>query len=489
MDAHHFPRLNPGGPGTRPSVTVAKPEVYQASGIAMPTRISPEEVRFHPHSFADPHGRVFRWRGHLLRALTPEGAARFDRVQKDGLLGELMARGLLIETTATSFHMPGYARVVRHRELPFVSYPQEWCPAMFKRAVVAIVDLAVTAARHGLALKDAHPWNVVFDGTAPVYVDVGSIAPCQDPGAWPGRDEFDRYCLYPLLLMSRGYEHLARRMLPTETGVTAEDIRHFGWDGCVEAASAGRMAQARYLTKIAQRLWRVLGTRTRRTPTLLEELTELREVVAALPLPGPDGFAAFSRRACPAPAPEVLTRRVQALRQVVASHQPNTLLVVGGSGLADVALPPLCPGGVVVLSPDPGHVTRLYEQVEAARAPVHPVMMDVANPTPSMGWGSYWSIAACERLRCEMVVAVDLVDELVLRRHFSLAQIVEGLSAYASRWLVVEWIEPAPDAGEAVPRPVWLTRDEFMRALRREFRQVRDFSRESGSTTVIVCER
>ena len=57
--------------------------------IAVPT----EEVVFHPHSFADDAGRVFRWNDKLWRGIASENASFFDRLFRDGTIQALVDRG------------------------------------------------------------------------------------------------------------------------------------------------------------------------------------------------------------------------------------------------------------------------------------------------------------------------------------------------------------------------------------------------------------
>src|SRR5919198_1873929 len=147
-------------------------------------RIPHDEVKFHPHSFADADGRLFWWQGELYRGLGAEWATLFRRLLQQGIIQRLIDKGLLVETEPTALTMDGYEMVVRHRLLPFVSYPEEWCPAMLKDAALALTELLTELAKVGLTLKDSHPWNVLFDQGRPVYVDLTSITSIKDPGVW-----------------------------------------------------------------------------------------------------------------------------------------------------------------------------------------------------------------------------------------------------------------------------------------------------------------
>lgn len=79
---------------------------------------------------------------------------------------------------------------------------------MLKDAALTVLDLLLELAQCGLTLKDSHPWNVLFDAEKPVYVDLTSIV-LLDGDSWGGYDQFCRFYMNPLLLMSLGHERTA----------------------------------------------------------------------------------------------------------------------------------------------------------------------------------------------------------------------------------------------------------------------------------------
>ena len=103
-----------------------------------------------------------------------------QKIMHEGTLERLTDQGLLIDTEATDLIIDGYEMIVRHRVVPFASYPEEWCPAMLKDAAFTFLDLLVELAHCGLTLKDSHPWNLLFDRGRAVYVDLTSITPIGD---------------------------------------------------------------------------------------------------------------------------------------------------------------------------------------------------------------------------------------------------------------------------------------------------------------------
>jgi hypothetical protein len=96
----------------------------------------------------------------------------------------------------------GYAAVLAHERIPFVSYPYEWPFGMLRDAALLQLELLSAALDEGLALKDATPYNVQWRGSRPVFVDVGSFERVRPGEPWAGYRQFCMLFLYPLLLQA-----------------------------------------------------------------------------------------------------------------------------------------------------------------------------------------------------------------------------------------------------------------------------------------------
>src|SRR5262245_5200851 len=184
-------------------------------------RISYDQVKFHPHSFADPDGRLFWLNGELYRAISLEKTPFFERLFDDATIADLTKRDLLVHSERTNLTLEGYGMVVHHQLVPFVSYPNEWCAAMFKDAALTYLNLLEELIPRGLTLKDTHPWNLLFEGAKPVYVDFTSIRPLALDSGGPDYNKFCRYYVYPITLMAREHGRIARYLLPDYEGILA----------------------------------------------------------------------------------------------------------------------------------------------------------------------------------------------------------------------------------------------------------------------------
>ena len=187
-----------------------------------------DEVAFHSLSFCDYNGRLFKWQGNLYRAIPTEQTPLYQDLFELGIVKDLVAKKLLVETQLTSLTVENYDLVLKHRRIGFVSYPREWCNEMLKDAALLHLDLCLELDRHNLTTADAHPLNILFDGCQPVFIDFGSIDRLDVADSYWLWSPYEQFCscfLNPLQLMAQGQGRIARWLLHDyERGVTSSDI-------------------------------------------------------------------------------------------------------------------------------------------------------------------------------------------------------------------------------------------------------------------------
>ena len=376
------------------------------------------------------------------RANSIAGSVRRNRsfirgCSRRAYIQRLVDRGLFVKSEITDLTMDGYELVIHHQTIPFPSYPNEWCAAMFQDAVLAVLDLGLELARENLTLKDHHLWNLIFDGSHPVYVDLTSIVPIKDGVRWPNYDKFCRSCLFPLLVMASGYDRIARHLLPDYEGVQPVEV------------TALTCEAPRSIRKL-------LGYRPRNSSSLTDYLKELRDLVGKIECPASTGQTEIQ--------PDSLETLLRDLR-------PRSLLDIASPGGSGAKLAARAGIPSVYFESDSARVTRVYREARG-NTRILPLVMDFTKPTPSIGFGGHYSMAASERFPCEMVLAYDLVHRLMFERYLNCGQIAEGLAAFTTRWAVVEFTGRVP-------------LDDLRGALRQRFHRVDVIA----NTSVIVCEK
>lgn len=484
-------------------------------------RIPLNEVRFHPHSFGDKNLRLFQWNGGLYRGISSERAAFFERVLQDDMIQGLIEQGDLIASEKTSLLMDGYEMVVSHEVIPYASYPHEWCAAMFKDAALCLIDMAIELAQHGLTLADAHPWNLLFDvgRRKPVFVDLGSIQPINSL-VWTASDEFYRFCLYPLVLMSQGQDRIARLLLCEDEGVLKSDVSALTGELSISAERHGRLVLDRLESVLQRRLPPTLLRKIRISidsissffsrgsqhsedqPLFVENMLQkahlsflegVRQELRSIPLPsfnaepsGPyreDGGSLLLEGHC--------TAKQSKIHKILTDTRPSSVLDVGCNTGWYSKLAAELGSQVVSWDTDPRYVSQLYYDARDLELAILPVVMDFTNPTPSRGLGSHIAIAASERFQCDMILLLGLVHRLVGAHRLDFDQLAEGLALLSNRWAVVEFIPYMDEEMRQFrsARIAWYTIDNLVSALRKRFGSISMIPSSPEGRMLLLCEK
>jgi hypothetical protein len=464
-------------------------------------QIPEREISFHPHSYGDPDGRLFWWNGQLYRAISQEKTPFFRQLFRGRVVQDLMDRGVLVPSEPTELSLYGYGMVVRHGTVPFVSYPQEWCAAMFKDAALAYLDLVSELVPLGLMLKDTHPWNLLFDGSKPVYVDLTSIRPITEHSSCVVYDKFCRYYLYPLMLMSQGQERIARHLLPDYEGILHSDFSLLTRKSVSSAslpskknrftmALEGHVPEA-YRNRLKNGFRSIQSLLQKQSPgqnSQLDYLKRIRSEIENVPLPPFRAQAADSEANWIPPPQNTWAMTQQSLHNIISEICPASILAIGAKWRECSGFLALAGNRVVTFDNDAACVTEVYCDARGRNLPLLPLVMDFADPTPSRGLASHLSIAATERLRCEMVVALGLANQLISERYLRFDQIVEGLGQFSKRWLLIDLV-PHSMYSRDLGIDSCYTAETFIHALRKAFSHVRLFSCESQSHRLLLCEK
>src|SRR5690606_17205378 len=84
-------------------------------------------------------------------------------------------------------------------------------------------------------------------------------------------------------------------------------------------------------------------------------------------------------------------------------------------------------------------INKLYLDQNARLLDILPLAIDFRNPSPAYGIDLRCK-AAVDRLKSEMVFALAIVHHLVFKQSLDFKTIIDNLSIYTTRWLLVEFI-------------------------------------------------
>src|SRR5580700_2712248 len=148
-------------------------------------------------SFRDPGGRVVIRDGRVFREVASPGLACLDAALNSPAVRAQIERRRFVRTEILA--RDASSATLEHEAIPFPSFPYEWPAEMLYEAGALTIELALALAVEGRGLKDATPFNVLYRGASPVFVDLLSVeaGDFRDP-LWLARAQFIRTFILPL---------------------------------------------------------------------------------------------------------------------------------------------------------------------------------------------------------------------------------------------------------------------------------------------------
>lgn len=417
-------------------------------------------------SVADPHGFLFWFDGGLYRSVRGPVARTYKGLFASGVIDKLIQRGL-IETEISSLSMKGYDVILQHRPIPFPSYPYEWSAEMLRDAARLTCDFKLACERHRLTIKDAHGWNVLFEGTKPRFVDFNSILPrdakSHRNATW--NREFERAFLYPLYLNAAGKERAARRLLfRCEAHMTRyELLKHLPKHYLAKHITSQTKRKIRELFRAASALHHLKMS--------LEEI-RLHEGRTDCSSDYKEGFPACRTE-------ETRTLKHCIVYELLDRLRPTTLLDLKSHRGWFSFLAADLGASVIAVDSDAACVESIYVQATRKKKAILPLIMnfsDLSRECKGDTTGEHYP-PPTERLRSEMVLALNLVHHLVFEQSLSFVRIVETLSSLTTKSLLVEFV-PRDDLSvmeRYSDEYQWYTLANFVGELRRKFKDIEIF--------------
>ncbi len=415
-------------------------------------------------SFRDPSGFVF-WRdGQPYRQIQASFAAEWDAFEASDLRRTLIDRGRLVpyETVGLEHaQAPGAHAVIRPERIEFVSYPYEWTFGELKDAALLTLDVQLEALRAGWTLRDASAYNVQFRDARPILIDSLSFEPLEDGAPWVAYRQFCEHFLAPLALMARRDIRLSALLRANPDGVPLDLAASLlPWRsrlnlGLLSHLHVHARAQRRYAGNEDEgKAARGARIDRRRLEALI---TNLRGTVAGLSWkPGGTEWADYADHTSYA---DVATKDKERLvREYVAATPGSRAWDLGANTGRYSRIAAETGKRVLAWDVDPAAAEQHYRQVRReGRGDILPLVLDVANPSPGIGWAGRERRSLVERADADVILALALVHHLGISRNVPLPMLLD-LFADLAPWAVVEFV---PKEDPMVRRLLAARRDVF----------------------------
>lgn len=397
-------------------------------------------------SFRDPSGIVYRRNGRIFRQINRVYQADYDHLMTSGLYGVLTQKHWLIphrEVDEAPLEPSICYRVIEPERIEFVSYPYEWCFSQLKDAALLTLAIQKEALRFGMTLKDASAYNIQFHQGRPILIDTLSFTRYSEGQPWVAYRQFCQHFLAPLALMSKVDLRLGRllslyidgipldlasRLLPPSTRWHFGMLTHIHLHAQAQKMGEtivpkGNPQEGRKVSKAG-----LIGLIESLENTIKKLQPRLRR----------ENWAEYYDHTNY--STEAFEHKKHLVSEVVREVKPRMVWDLGANtGLFSRVAAQSAGCLVISADIDPEAVEINYRQIRGESLPLLPLVLDLTNPSPGVGWNNRERMAFLERGPVDLVMALALIHHLTIGNNLPLDEIA-SVFASMGKYLLIEFV-------------------------------------------------
>jgi len=395
-----------------------------------------------PSSFRDPSGFIFYQNDVLYRQINKSYKENYEFLMKSGLYKNLVQKGLLIsheEVKIENKTDEGFI-IIRPERIPFVSYPYEWSFSQLKDAALVTIAIQKIAKKHNMMLKDASAYNIQFKNGKPIFVDTLSFKKYVEGEPWKGYKQFCQHFFAPLALMSNRDIRLGQllriyidgipldltsKLLPMRTKTAFSLLTHI---------HAHAKFQKHYEGKKIDIKKRKMSSKS------LEGIIESLHSGIKKMSWTPEGTEWGNYYSDTNYSDTAFEEKKKIILEFLKKYNPKMIWDLGSNtGIFSRIASDL---GIFTVSFDfdPVSVEKNYREcVNKQETKILPLLLDLTNPSGSIGWSNNERLSFMKRGPTDAVLALALIHHLVISNNVPLKKLAKFFSTICN-FLVIEFI-------------------------------------------------
>ncbi|PIR63517.1 MAG: SAM-dependent methyltransferase [Candidatus Pacebacteria bacterium CG10_big_fil_rev_8_21_14_0_10_40_26] len=394
-----------------------------------------------PSSFRDPSGYVFYSKYNVYRKINEQYKDNYVEFIKSGLSKILIEGKLLLSFTEDNEMNYGY-KYLKVAKIPFISYPYEWSFSQLKDAALLTLKIQRMSLEHNMSLKDASAYNIQFLNGRPLLIDLLSFEKYKNNSPWIAYQQFCQHFLGPLLLQSKTDLRLNQlskifldgipldlvsKLLPKSSFLNFSILSHIHFHAKNQKAYAGKGdKKLKLVPKISKTMQ--LGI----LDNLSKLISNLNHVNAKTEWGDYYTFTNYSESA--------FKMKKSIIKKMIETANPKNVWDLGGntgefSRLAsDMSISTVC------FDIDPLAVEYNYLNVKKNNEKhIFPLIMDLTNPTPSLGWNFKERKSLLERGPSDLIMALALIHHLSISNNVPFEELAKFF-VDLGKYLIIEFV-------------------------------------------------
>ena len=420
-------------------------------------------------SFRDPGGRVVLYAGRVLRLVNESGLRDLEAFLQSRAGARLVEEGAVVATRRVPadeaevlLRDPAIAPLVsglqgtvvfEHDRVSFPSYPYEWPAEMLHAAGQLTIDLARRILPDGLGLKDGTPYNVLFRGPKPVFVDVLSFEQ-RDPrnAIWLPHAQFIRTFLLPLLVGRHFGMPPSQTLFSRRDGLEPEEV--YRWLGPAQKLSPAFLSLVSMPSWLASKYEQKADTihKTDRSTDpekarfILEHLLNgVAKNLSRVSPPG-GGKSAWTEYMTTNNNYDAqhFAAKEQFVREAVAEFHPQRVIDVGCNTGHFSEISARSGAEVVAIDYDPVVLGDVWRRARANSLDILPLAVNLCRPTPGLGWRNEECPSFLDRARgsFDLVLMLAVIHHMLVTERVPLPEIIDMAAELTRDLAIIEFVGP-----------------------------------------------
>lgn len=412
-----------------------------------------------PGSFRDPSGFVFQHQGRIFRALDPISSALLRGLDSQGHLARWIRGGLVVGTrfvadapllNELSTAHPGFPDFLEHDRIPHITYPYEWSTSMLADAGRLTLRLQGELLKLGLSLKDATAYNIQFVQGRPVFIDLTSIEKPARLDLWFALGQFNRMFLYPLLLAQHAGWDLRSYFLANLDGRSTLQVGqafpfHKRWSPALILDIGLPFALEKKVKGGKARAPKPPAQANPGAPAgnpLAQEMTLRRldkKIAALAESVAPETIWGDYTQTCSYDHAAEASKKAL-VREFLVQAKAGEVLDIGCNTGDYSRIAADCGADVLATDFDMGAVEQMYRRLKQEPRSITPMVVDIANPSPGIGYMNAERPAFLDRAKPDCVLALAVIHHLLVGANLPMAAIRDLFASLTRKHLVLEFV-------------------------------------------------
>lgn len=457
-------------------------------------------------SFRDRNNRVYYVGDAVVRGVSRDALGHWEKIVEEPFFQKLLKKGAVVPTSllkntaepAVPVIKEGWAGVLHHRRIPFVTYPYEWTFGMLKDAALLHLDILEQAFESGWALKDATAYNVQWQGAKPTFIDVTSFEPWGVGEPWVGYRQFCMMFLIPLMLKAyRDIDYLPLLRSDLEGIDPVEAIKFFSLTSLLKKGVFTNI----YLHAKMQKAFseakpnKKNGTAKRMRHSkamVVGTIQGLRRTVEKLKLQNtPTTWGTYDENHSYDDA-SYQQKKDFIQKHIKKKHWPQVWDIGCNTGTFSRLCSPHA-DTVLAIDGDSLAIEKLYQrQKQEPKSNILPLIMNLANISPAQGWQGSERKALEQRGTPDFLLCLALIHHMVISANIPIRDFiiwVRGLNGA----VVLEFVGPEDEMTRhllknKVNQYAEYTQENFESIVKEMFTIGESISLKGGSRTLYYLE-